>query len=211
MSENKIKDLFGNIDEEMMYQSALRVPLDEKIQMAIDLIRTFELQALALSQEGYYVCFSGGKDSIVLAKLYEMAGVRHTLNYNNVTIDPPELVKFIKARYPDVIWHNSGKGSLPMHMKEKSCGPPTRMSRWCCEIYKEQGGGGGDLRLLVSERQRVHAEKGHGVRLQHTEPIKPRSCVRSSTGLNQISGHLSESSKCLTAHFMTKATSVWGA
>lgn len=27
-------------------------------------------------------------------------------------------------------------------MADKSCGPPTRLIRWCCEKYKEQGGNG---------------------------------------------------------------------
>lgn len=128
--------------EEDLYQMALRVPLEEKIEKAIDLIRCFEQQALNLSDEGYYVCFSGGKDSIVLAKLFEMSGVKYTLNYNNVTIDPPELVRFIKKEYQQAIWHNPKEGNLPMYMKHKSIGPPTRLSRWCCEIYKEQGGAG---------------------------------------------------------------------
>ena len=138
---SEIVDLFGDPDQEAMYRVALAVPLDEKIQMAIDLIRTFEKQALALSDEGYYVCFSGGKDSIVMAKLFEMAGVKYTLNYSNVTIDPPELVQFIKREYPQAIWHSQGK-PLPLAMADKSCGPPTRLIRWCCEIYKEQGGNG---------------------------------------------------------------------
>lgn len=134
-----ITDLFGNEDQEAMYQQALLVPLADKIDMAIMLIREFERQSLALSPDGYYVCFSGGKDSIVMAKLFEMAGVKYTLNYNNVTIDPPELVQFIKREYPQAVWHSVGT-NLPMYMAKKSNGPPTRIARWCCEIYKEQGG-----------------------------------------------------------------------
>ena len=68
------KDLFGNDDIEAMYQSALRVPLPDKIEMAILTIQTYEQAALNLSEDGFYVCFSGGKDSIVMAKLFEMAG-----------------------------------------------------------------------------------------------------------------------------------------
>lgn len=75
--------------EEELYQMALRVPLEQKIEKAVMLIQTFENQALSLSPDGYYVCFSGGKDSIVMAKLFEMSGVKYTLNYSNVTIDPP--------------------------------------------------------------------------------------------------------------------------
>lgn len=126
--------------EEDLYQMALRVPLEEKIEIAIALIQTFEKQALALHEEGYYVCFSGGKDSIVLAKLFEMSGVKYTLNYSNVTIDPPELVLFIKREYPQAVWHNPKK-NLPMAMADMGM-PPTRLARWCCKEYKEQGGNG---------------------------------------------------------------------
>jgi phosphoadenosine phosphosulfate reductase len=134
-------DLFGEIDVEGMYRMALAVPLQEKIESAIGLIRLYEQQALTLSDDGYYVAFSGGKDSIVMAKLFEMAGVEYTLNYSNVTIDPPELVQFLKREYPQAIWHSQGK-PLPMAMSDKSCGPPTRLIRWCCQLYKEQGGNG---------------------------------------------------------------------
>ncbi len=135
-----MKDLYGNIDEEGMYQMALAVPLAEKIESAIALIRSFESQALQLSNDGFYVCFSGGKDSIVLERLFAMSGVKYSNHYNNVTIDPPELVQFIKREYPAVNWHNPAK-NLPMMMADIGM-PPTRLARWCCLHYKEQAGQG---------------------------------------------------------------------
>lgn len=137
----EVLDLYGNHDEEGMYQLAISQPLGYKVEQAVNLIRLYEGQALQLSPDGYYVCFSGGKDSIVMAKLFEMAGVKYGLHYNNVTIDPPELVRFIKKEYPQAEWHSVGT-PLPYYMAKQSCGPPTRLARWCCEIYKEQGGDG---------------------------------------------------------------------
>lgn len=134
-------DLFGDDNEEAIYQAALAVPLEEKITKAIAMIKNYEPMALQLSDDGYYVAFSGGKDSIVMERLFEMAVVKYKSWYNNVTIDPPELVRFIKKHYPDVRWNNVGK-NLPAMMRDKSAGPPTRIIRWCCEIYKEQGGNG---------------------------------------------------------------------
>lgn len=134
-------DLWGNTSEEEMYQMALAVPLAEKIESAIALIRSFSLMAKNLDPRGFYVCFSGGKDSIVMEKLFEMSGVAYTLNYSNVTIDPPELVQFIKREYPQAIWHNPKKHIL-RHMVDNYQGLPTRIMRWCCSIYKEQGGNG---------------------------------------------------------------------
>ena len=136
-----IHDLYGAEDQEAMYRHAISRPLAEKVQQAIMLIQTYEGQALQLSPDGYYVCFSGGKDSIVMAKLFEMAGVKYTLNYSNVTVDPPELVQFIKREYPQAIWHSKGV-HLCSEVVNHAPGLPTRNGRWCCEIYKEQGDNG---------------------------------------------------------------------
>lgn len=136
-----MKNLFGEVDEEGMYRMAINRPFNEKIETSLMLIKAMEQQSTQLSVEGFYVCFSGGKDSIVMAKLFEMAGVKYRLHYNNVTIDPPELVQFIKRQYPQAEWHSIGT-PLPLYMSKKSQGPPTRLARWCCEIYKEQGGKG---------------------------------------------------------------------
>lgn len=132
--------LFETTPEEI-YQAHIAEPLDRKIEVALALLREYEPMALELSPDGYYVAFSGGKDSIVMARLFEMAGVKYQLWYNNVTIDPPELVQFIKREYPQAKWNNPAK-NLPARMVDECQGPPTRLARWCCEIYKEQGGAG---------------------------------------------------------------------
>ena len=59
--------------------------------------------------EGYFVGFSGGKDSIVTLELCRMAGVKHAPFYSQTTIDPPELLKFLRAHYPQVRWLRPAK------------------------------------------------------------------------------------------------------
>ena len=54
--------------------------------------------------EGYFVGFSGGKDSIVTLRLCHLAGVRHRAFYSCTRIDPPEVMRFIKKEYPQVTW-----------------------------------------------------------------------------------------------------------
>lgn len=130
--------LFEITDEEL-YQEAISQPLQFKIEQSLQWIREYESLALQIDLAGYYVAFSGGKDSIVLERLFKMAGVKYEAWYNNVTIDPPELIWFIRKHYPEVQWNNP-KMHLMRKMAEKSNGPPTRLARWCCEIYKEQGG-----------------------------------------------------------------------
>lgn len=66
------------------------------VDQAIEIMRHYE------PPEGYWLAFSGGKDSIVLYRLAELAGVRFDAHYSLTTIDPPELVWFIRREYPSV-------------------------------------------------------------------------------------------------------------
>lgn len=105
----------------------------DKVQVAIDRIKAFE------PPEGYYVAFSGGKDSVVILDLVKKSGVKFDAHYNLTTVDPPELVRFIKA-FPDVQIHRPEK--TMWQLIEKKGFPPTRGIRYCCEYLKERGGEG---------------------------------------------------------------------
>ena len=106
--------------------------LEEKINRAIERIKTFE------PPEGYYLAFSGGKDSQCIYHLTKEAGVKFDTHYNHTTVDPPELIYFIRDNYPDVI---SEKPPLTMwQLIVKKRLPPTRKVRYCCQVLKENGG-----------------------------------------------------------------------
>ena len=81
------------------------------------------------------VGFSGGKDSIVIAKLVELANVTHELVYSNTTIDPPDLTRFIKKYYPHCTWTNPTRSFWKMI---PASNPPTRRYRWCCTALKKR-------------------------------------------------------------------------
>ena len=68
----------------------------DKVEKAIRRLQLYE------PPEGYYLCFSGGKDSVVIKALADMAGVKYDAHYNVTSVDPPELVRFIKREYPEV-------------------------------------------------------------------------------------------------------------
>lgn len=88
--------------------------------------------------EGYYVAFSGGKDSIVILDLVRRSGVKHDTHFNITSVDPPELIAFIKEHYPDVERH---RPELTMfQLIEKRCYLPTCRTRYCCAVLKEHGG-----------------------------------------------------------------------
>jgi len=80
------------------------------------------------------VAFSGGKDSICIYRLAQMAGIKFYAQYNDTTVDPPELKKFIKEHYPEVIIHRPKKSMFQLIVEK---GPPMRQRRWCCELLKE--------------------------------------------------------------------------
>lgn len=112
----------------------------DKVQVAIERIKAFE------KEEGYYLCFSGGKDSCVIKALADMAEVKYDAHYSNTGIDPPELVLFIKKHHPDVIFENpidkEGKRVTMWNLIPKRLMPPTRLVRYCCKELKEEGGVG---------------------------------------------------------------------
>lgn len=84
--------------------------------------------------EGYFVGFSGGKDSIVLLNLVKRAGVKYQACHSLTSIDPPEVVRFIHKEYPEVEILKP-RTSIYEAMQKKA--PPRRVSRWCCDVLKK--------------------------------------------------------------------------
>jgi len=82
----------------------------------------------------YSVGFSGGKDSVVLLDMVRRSGVPYTAHYSATTLDPPELVRFIRREYPEVEFL-APKERLEDVARRKSM--PTRLVRWCCDVFKE--------------------------------------------------------------------------
>ena len=79
--------------------------LEHKIAYSIALLRRAETLALRMSPDGYHLAFSGGKDSVALYHLAKMAGVKFKAHMQITTIDPPELMRFVRSQYPDVVLH----------------------------------------------------------------------------------------------------------
>ncbi len=111
-----------------------------KIDKAIALLQKAEKLALKYSEDGFYLAFSGGKDSQCIYHLAKMAGVKFKAHYNVTTIDHPELMRFIKKQYPDVIWERPKKTFFQLCREKKIL--PTAKIRYCCKELKEGEGEG---------------------------------------------------------------------
>lgn len=116
-----------------------RTRLEVMVEAAIERLRMFE------PPEGYYLAFSGGKDSQCVYHLAKEAGVKFDAHYNITGIDPPELVYHIRQNYADVQFEPYRKSMWQLIRENRM--PPTRIVRFCCRELKERGGTG---RIMVS-------------------------------------------------------------
>lgn len=115
--------------------------LDDKINYSIELLRKSEKMALKMDPEnGFYLAFSGGKDSQALYHIAQMAGVKFKAHMNLTSVDPPEVIRFVKKNYPDVELIKPKMNIYDMALKKHML--PTRIMRWCCAEFKEMSGGG---------------------------------------------------------------------
>lgn len=137
--------------------------LKKKEAAAIAALKTFE------PEEGYYLCYSGGKDSDVIRILAQLAGVKHDIVHNLTTVDAPETVHYIKS-IPGVIIskarYKDGTHKTMWNLIPKKGIPPQRQRRYCCEELKEQGGKG---RLKITgvraAESRSRAENGGEIKI----------------------------------------------
>ena len=115
--------------------------LRKKMLHSVELLQKAEKIALNYDAEnGYYLAFSGGKDSQALFHMTQLAGVKFCGHMNLTSVDPPEVIRFVKNNYPEAELIKPGK-SIFQHAIEKQILPTMRV-RWCCAEYKETAGAG---------------------------------------------------------------------
>lgn len=71
---------------------------------------------------------------MVLEDLARRSGVKYQGFYSATGIDPPEVVKFIKRHYPEIIFKRPKVGFFKSMLTN---GIPTIYQRWCCKILKK--------------------------------------------------------------------------
>lgn len=99
--------------------------LYDKVDLALRLLR-------AIPSDDIEVCYSGGKDSDVILRLAQMAGIKFTAIYKNTTVDPAGTIKHCKENGVQIL---QPKQTFFQLIERK--GFPTRRCRFCCEELKE--------------------------------------------------------------------------
>ncbi len=130
-----------------------------KVERAIERLRAFE------PPEGYWLAFSGGKDSMCIYHLAQEAGVKFEAHYNVTSADPPELVQFIRKHYPTVSRDMPILSMWQLIPRERT--PFTRLARYCCKYLKERGGDGRVVVTGVRWAESVNRRKRRGLAEVH--------------------------------------------
>lgn len=119
----------------------ISISLQRKIDYSISLLKkSYKLAMMYDHDNGFYLAFSGGKDSQVIHQLAVEAGVKFKGHMNLTSVDPPSVIKFVKDNYKDIEMIKPEISIYDLAIKKHML--PTRQIRWCCAEYKERGGAG---------------------------------------------------------------------
>ncbi len=110
-----------------------------KEKKAIERLKMFE------PDDGYYLAYSGGKDSDCIKILAQLVDVKFEAVHNLTTVDAPETMAYIKSQ-PDIqidkARDKDGHHITMWNLIVQKGMPPTRLARYCCSVFKEGGGKG---------------------------------------------------------------------
>lgn len=149
-------------------QARERAPkwLWRKIEHSIELLRKAEKLALTYDKDdGFYLAFSAGKDSQALYHIAELAGVKFKGHINWTSVDPPQVIRFKRKHYPEVIEHKPTKSIYTLAV-EKAILPSMRI-RWCCAELKESAGAGKVTLIGIRKEESTRRAKRHEVEVSN--------------------------------------------
>lgn len=123
--------------------------------------------------EQYYekplICtYSGGKDSDVLLELFKRSGVPFIVQHSHTTVDAPETVYHVRNRFKELEeqgieceinypYYKGKRVSMWTLIPQKGM-PPTRLMRYCCQVFKEQNGGGSFIATGVRKAESTNRQ-----------------------------------------------------
>lgn len=140
--------------------------LRKKMLHSVELLQKAEKIALNYDAEnGYYLAFSGGKDSQALFHMAQLAGVKFCGHMNLTSVDPPEVIRFVKKNYPEVELIKPGKSIFQIAVEQQIL--PTMRVRWCCAEYKETAGAGKVTLIGIRKAESSRRAKRNEVELNN--------------------------------------------
>lgn len=139
LNKNKYKNSYGHFDKHMAtFVMANQDRLNYLIDEAHSFIRN---AALKFPEERIAVSFSGGKDSTVTADLAVKALSNPSLVhiFGNTTLEFPSTIEYahrFRDAHPDAIFQIAKNDEQDFYDVCDDIGPPARMMRWCCSMFK---------------------------------------------------------------------------
>lgn len=107
--------------------------------------------------KGFFVGFSGGKDSQALYHMMQLCDVPMHAYFSPTSIDPAENIRFIRKNYPEVEFTKIDKSIFDVFREMKVL--PSMKIRWCCAYFKEKGGEGKVVCTGVRKAESVRRSK----------------------------------------------------
>lgn len=139
LNKNKYKNSYEHFDKHMAtFVMANQDRLNYLIDEAHSFIRN---AALKFPEERIVVSFSGGKDSTVTADLAVKALSNPSLVhiFGNTTLEFPSTIEYahrFRDAHPDAIFQIAKNDEQDFYDVCDDIGPPARMMRWCCSMFK---------------------------------------------------------------------------
>lgn len=149
-------------------QARQRAPrwLWRKMEHSIELLQKAERLALTYDKEdGFYLAFSMGKDSQALYHMAELAGVKFKGHINWTSVDPPQVIRFKRKHYPEVVEHKPKKSIYDLAI-DRGILPSMRI-RWCCADLKESAGAGKVTLIGIRKEESTRRAKRHEVEVSN--------------------------------------------
>lgn len=142
------------------------VGLRKKMEYTLQLLQKAEKIALSYDQEdGFYLAFSGGKDSQALLHMAQLAGVKFRAHMNLTSVDPPEVIRFVRTNYKEVELNKPHKSIFRIAVEKQIL--PTQRVRWCCAEYKEMAGAGKVTLIGIRHKESSRRAKRNEVEISN--------------------------------------------
>lgn len=141
---------------------------DERLQHSIELMQKAEKLALRYdADDGFYLAFSGGKDSQALYHCAVLGGVKFKAHMNFTSVDPPQVIRFVRRHYPDVVTHAPTKSIYQLAV-DRGILPSMRI-RWCCADLKESAGAGKVTLIGIRKWESARRAQRHEVEVSNRQ------------------------------------------